>query len=87
MVGDARSGGTEVPVRAGVGFVSQELSSEPVGSVGHRKSVVDKVSQLQNEELEVKVVWQSIQGAWMIWCNISVGMSHGNMHLQQIQSF
>ena len=69
MVGDARSGGTEVPVRAGVGFVSQELSSEPVGSVGHRKSVVGKVSERQNEELEVKAVRQSMQGAWMTWSN------------------
>jgi len=68
VVGDVRSGNSEVPSRAGVGLVAREVVEDEVeGSVGHRKSIVSKVQQDQNEELRVKAVQQSLQGAWLNW--------------------
>jgi hypothetical protein len=67
IMGDKRGGGADIPVRAGIGFVEHKVCVEPEGSAGHRKDIIGKVKEQQNEELKIKAVRQSVQGAWLSW--------------------
>ena len=67
IIGDRRGGGTDVPIRAGIGYVEHKVCAEPEGSTAHRKDIIGKVKEQQNEKLKVKAVQQSVQGAWLAW--------------------
>ena len=60
---------TEIPIRAGIGYVPYDNNTVINGSKEHRQQIVDSMRSEQNDSYHAKAVSLSVQGAWTRWSN------------------